>query len=270
MPSSGQTSRDDVSSSVVPAPRPHGGVVQREPDLELPGAAIRPRARPQGPLPAPMSTCSVHAGQWKRSHCFERALLTLDDQHALADEYEEVLLRVLGVVEPLRLAGLQHVEAQRRARGTARSLRSRRPIRAAPIAATPPRARSARTSVAFRPQAVLLERWGLCAQAAGRAEALDAVADRAAPLVEHARVAEELELRVAACANESSSNAISRALSCGSISPASCACSTACSRYESQLAIICCDPVAHGARPVVELERRRAKKQPPGKTCRSA
>jgi hypothetical protein len=42
----------------------------------------------------------------------QRALLALDDQQALAAENEEALLRVLGVVEALRLAGLEHVQAQ--------------------------------------------------------------------------------------------------------------------------------------------------------------
>ena len=63
----------------------------------------------------------------------ERPLLTLDQQEALAVEDEEALLRLLPVVEPVRLSGLEdtepHAEARRiprRATRTCSSLRRRR------------------------------------------------------------------------------------------------------------------------------------------------
>jgi hypothetical protein len=41
----------------------------------------------------------------------QRALLTLDEQRAVAGQDEEVLLLVLGVVAAVRLARWQHVDA---------------------------------------------------------------------------------------------------------------------------------------------------------------
>ena len=53
--------------------------------------------------------CSVHGGQWTKSHV-EAPFLALDQEKALAGEHEEVLLRVLAVVHPARLAGAEDAE----------------------------------------------------------------------------------------------------------------------------------------------------------------
>ena len=55
--------------------------------------------------------CSVQGGQMHEVPCFQRSLLTLDDQQALAREHEEVLLRVLTVVHAARLSGAEDADA---------------------------------------------------------------------------------------------------------------------------------------------------------------
>src|SRR6185369_7782551 len=64
------------------------------------------------------------------------SLLALDEQQALAGEDEEVLLLVLAVIEPVGLAGLEHVEPEAELRelgppGLERALRAGRPLLAA-------------------------------------------------------------------------------------------------------------------------------------------
>ena len=58
----------------------------------------------RGPSPAPTKSARSIGGQCTKSHAFRRRL-SLHDQQALAREDEEVLLRVFGVVHPVRLPG---------------------------------------------------------------------------------------------------------------------------------------------------------------------
>ena len=70
------------------------------------------------PTPAPTIVCSVHAGQWTKSHgANERSSPSTTRTHC-ACEHEKVLLRVLAVVHGHRLAGREgeqvHTELRER------------------------------------------------------------------------------------------------------------------------------------------------------------
>ena len=65
-----------------------------------------------GPEPAPTKTCSVHGGQWTKSHCLQRTLLALDQQQALAGQDEEILLVLLAVVHARRLPRLEDADVE--------------------------------------------------------------------------------------------------------------------------------------------------------------